>query len=136
MKPNQCIHFNGIQHECCRAGINYRSLAGLPDFGMALRLPCWEPSMGRKGETVVVCASYLEPTAGQIAEDEAEEKTYFAKMKKVLAAIAPWRTKPPIGKVEIIECPSCSGRLHLVQAACNGHVHGKCATDGCVSWME
>jgi hypothetical protein len=28
------------------------------------------------------------------------------------------------------------GWLHLSQSAYNGHVHGKCETDDCVSWME
>lgn len=50
--------------------------------------------------------------------------------------VAAWRKKPPRGKAEIIECPACKGRLHLSQASSNGHVHGKCETSGCVSWME
>jgi hypothetical protein len=36
----RCIHFTGIQHEECGAGVNYRALVGGPDFGWATRLPC------------------------------------------------------------------------------------------------
>lgn len=37
---------------------------------------------------------------------------------------------------EVIECPKCKGRLHLSIAATNGHVWGKCETEGCLAWME
>ncbi len=47
-----------------------------------------------------------------------------------------WREKLPYGKQEVIECPVCKGRLHLSQSAYNGHVHGCCETNGCVSWMQ
>ncbi len=50
--------------------------------------------------------------------------------------VSAWRKKEPRGKQEVIECPACKGRLHLSQAAYNGHVHGQCETKGCVSWME
>jgi hypothetical protein len=60
---------------------------------------------------------------------------HFARMVKVGPVVAEWRKKP-WGKAEVIECPACGGRLHLSQARSNGHVHGKCETQGCVSWME
>jgi hypothetical protein len=36
----------------------------------------------------------------------------------------------------IEECPVCKGRLRLSHAAYNGHVHGRCETEGCLAWME
>jgi hypothetical protein len=34
-------------------------------------------------------------------------------------------------------CPVCkTGTLRYSRAAYNGHVHGRCSTDGCVAWME
>jgi hypothetical protein len=37
----------------------------------------------------------------------------------------------------IIGCPICkTGKLRYSRAAYNGHVHARCSTDGCVSWME
>lgn len=55
----------------------------------------------------------------------------------VMRGIKPWRDAHK-GKsaAEVVECPACNGRLHLSIAAYNGHVHGKCETPGCVSWME
>ncbi len=35
-----------------------------------------------------------------------------------------------------IECPICKGKLHYTVASLNGHVHGKCETENCLSWME
>jgi hypothetical protein len=36
-----------------------------------------------------------------------------------------------------IECPVCkSGRLRFSVARSNGHVHAKCTTRLCMSWME
>lgn len=46
------------------------------------------------------------------------------------------KPKPKEDRREVVECPICKGRLHLSQSAYNGHCHGRCETDGCVSWME
>lgn len=64
-----------------------------------------------------------------------------AELDKAVAALnvaSAWRVtpKPANDRHEVIECPVCKGRLHLSQSAYNGHVHGKCETEGCVSWME
>lgn len=60
----------------------------------------------------------------------------FRRMTLVGPVVAKWRKKPPRGKQETIDCPACGGRLHLSQSSYNGHVSGKCETEGCVSWME
>jgi len=63
---------------------------------------------------------------------------YMAKALTAITVASKWRVKgkPATNRSEVVECPACKGRLHLSQAAYNGHVHGKCETDGCVSWME
>lgn len=58
------------------------------------------------------------------------------RMTLVWPVVSAWRKEPPVGKSEIIKCPACEGRLHLRQSSYNGHVHGHCETEGCVSWME
>ena len=36
-----------------------------------------------------------------------------------------------------IDCPVCKlGKLKYSRAAYNGHVHGRCSHNNCVSWME
>lgn len=57
------------------------------------------------------------------------------RMSVVMPVVNAWRNKKPFRKAEVIECPKCKGRLHLSQSY-NGHVHGKCETEDCVSWME
>lgn len=60
-------------------------------------------------------------------------------MTVVMPVVAKWRTwteSNRVSKHEVIECPECKGRLHLSQSAYNGHVHVRCETIGCVSWME
>jgi hypothetical protein len=35
-----------------------------------------------------------------------------------------------------IKCPICeNGKLHFAQYE-NGHIHGKCTTEGCMNWGE
>lgn len=61
------------------------------------------------------------------------------RMTIVGPVVAKWRTwteQNRASKQEVIECPACKGRLHLRQSGYNGHVHGQCETEGCVSWME
>ena len=83
-----------------------------------------------------VCPHWLRTTReqGEVRADRTEAA--FKRLTVIGPVVAEWRKKEPIGKAEVIECPACKGRLHLSQAACNGHVHGKCETDGCASWME
>lgn len=57
-------------------------------------------------------------------------------MTVVMPAIGAWRSKKPIGKSEVIECPKCRGRLHLSQSSYNGHVRAKCETADCVNFIE
>jgi hypothetical protein len=131
-----CVHFRGIQRDKCEAGVCLRELVGGSDFGWAARLPCIEQDRERANE-IVACAEYRAPTAEEIAATEAEHAAAMQRMRTVLNAIAPWR-KAHKGEsfAEIVECPACKGRLHLSIARSNGHVHGRCATKGCVSWME
>jgi hypothetical protein len=40
------------------------------------------------------------------------------------------------GGQSTMACPICKGTLHYSVASVNGHLWGRCATDGCVSWMQ
>jgi hypothetical protein len=70
MKRDTCKHFTGIGQDCCEAGVNYRELAGEPQFGMALRLPCIERAGGMPNydpAKVVPCEKREAPTAEDVA---------------------------------------------------------------------
>lgn len=83
-----------------------------------------------------VCARW-DPVTREEAEHAADaDEAAVQRLIKVMPLVNRWKNTPPIGKQEIVECPICKGRLHMSQASSNGHVHGKCETPGCVSWME
>lgn len=39
------------------------------------------------------------------------------------------------GEGEVV-CPACGGTVRYAVVARNGHMRGKCSTEGCVSWLE
>lgn len=144
----QCKHFNGSQHKLCLRGVAYSQFhPGIPCIkwvgksarGGTYLKPGEEPverTLWRyEGKP---CPLYEEPTDVEVQADR--EKTE-ASMHKTIAAIkvaSAWRVrpKPAADRREVVACPVCNGQLHLSQSAYNGHVHGKCETEGCVSWME
>lgn len=83
------------------------------------------------------CAHLRRPTPDEIAARKVWQDARMNKLGVVMTGIMPWR-KANKGKsvAEVVECPACKGRLHLSISSYNGHVHGRCETAGCVSWME
>lgn len=70
--------------------------------------------------------------------EENEEKIFKKRLNSTMRAISAFNEKYP-GKVnaqDIMECPECKGRLHLSKCSYNGHVWGKCETEGCLTWMQ
>lgn len=141
-------------HGHCKAGVVYLDqfgrapkedekdhiAAGLgayyPSAGIFQRICCTDGGKRSEEEQRAMCPKWLRATRDEGEQRFRELQDSDARFKKVMAVVGPWRKKLPRGKAEVIECPACNGRLHLSQAACNGHVHGHCETAGCVSWME
>lgn len=161
MNQGTCIHFNGWidAKSRCGAGFRYREIVGPEPFGAFLKLPCIQyhvrPAgkqgtlirpgdkiikieIDRKGLQQAQCSCYIEPTDEQIAEDQAENDAHLKRITTAMSVASKWREKPKPAqdRFGIIECPICKGKLYLSQSAYNGHVHAKCETRGCVSWME
>lgn len=128
-----CVHFTGIQNKQCAAGVLYDTLR---IDGTLKGMPCL-PSL-LKGPPAVECALYRARTAEELAEENKQKAESWERMKVALKFVATWRThpKPAVSRGEVVVCPCCQGRLHLSQSSYNGHVHGRCETEGCVSWME
>lgn len=126
----RCRYFNGPLHnKACKAGVNYRDLSGEPDFGWMARLPCSGIDAPWKKE-IVICDKREEQTPDEIEKEETEikERAIF-----LSAAIKDIRsTHMSCGSVV---CPKCSGDLNFSVAKSNGHIRGKCTTEGCLSWM-
>jgi hypothetical protein len=134
---NYCEHYDpdglfvlglvGKPSGVCKAAVRYDSMD-----------PKERPCIGghEKPDPLAVCPKWLRTTREQ---GEAHADAIEASMQRMMIvgpAVAEWPKKPPRGKQGVIECPVCKGNLHLSQAASNGHVWGKCETEGCVSWME
>jgi len=155
MKSGTCKFYNGDYHnKCCEAGVPYRSVTTEPDRidGKAFRKPCvqWDKWRGENGHIGLhndaarenwnkrgTCDKYTEPTKEEIADYEAEMKKATDRMLLALNVIAKVKKEHKGQSWKgIEECPACGGKLHMSHAAYNGHVWGKCETEGCLSWME
>ncbi|MBT2299214.1 hypothetical protein J7E70_01930 [Variovorax paradoxus] len=161
MNHGSCIHFNGVRDasSTCGAGVNYHLTFGDQRPGLFLRMPCimfytkpahrrgtyvkpGEPTVreevNRRGETCMECAQRQEPTDEQVARDRVDSEAALARAVAGIRIASTWRAKPKPARdrAEVVVCPICNGKLHLSQSALNGHVHGRCETDGCISWME
>lgn len=131
MRDTSCKHFTGIQNKVCRKDIRYDSFNESEN-----EIPCL-PGFTNGRRPPGHCACFELQTPEEIAEAEAAIKAAIDRLTK---------TGPLIGKVKrehkghdwrgIEVCPICQGRLHMTHAKYNGHVHGKCETKDCVSWME
>jgi hypothetical protein len=137
-----CKHFNGAlgpglkdQGRCCKAGVAYRKHVGGELTGWLRRLPCTPRPVGAEDARVVPCALREFPTVEEVEREEAEtEAALNITMTAIkLCSEAAGGRRGVSGDVE---CPKCGGRLDWVTSAYNGHLHGKCRTDNCISWMQ
>ena len=85
----------------------------------------------------VLCAKYQEPTAAQVADSERAIQAAIDRLKMTLPLCQRIKREHKGQDWHGVEvCPACKGRLHLSHSGLNGHVCGKCETEGCVSWVE
>lgn len=133
MKAGNCKHYNGnvYKRKECDAGINTRSLVGGSDTGWLIRTPCM-----KKHCTDIVCDKYEDPTADEIAEDNAWIEREIDKLRKAVPTLEKLKHDYPNGGSGEIECPVCSGELQFSVSSYNLHVHGKCKTENCLCFME
>lgn len=152
---NYCQHYNtdardpktGFRDIVCNKGHDINALRDAARALPAARAidpsrVCLHPCIGghEMADVHAICPDWLRKTReeGERRADSIER--WMENMRKVGPAVAAWRTwskSNRVAKAEAIDCPACgTGKLHLSQAAYNGHVHGRCTTEGCVSWME
>jgi hypothetical protein len=133
---SDCRHFNGIQHECCKAGVNYEQLIEQEKY----RIPCLKTAIGLKRDPAL-CDKF-----SAMSREEAEtsvDSSLRRSEKTMLAVDAAHKDakrkgfKVGAGGQDSCPCPTgCGGRLYYRVASINGHMHAKCETPNCVSWME
>ena len=137
---NYCVHYAPRESDSgCLAGVNRAELPkALTPSADGKKMVPWGPCIG--GHTLddarAVCPKW-EQRSLEAAEEYADGiEACMQRMTVVDPVINEWRRKLPIGKAEVIEGPACKGRLHLSQAACNGHVRARCETADCVNFVE
>lgn len=152
MNHGTCKHFNGVQNTLCKRGVAYqvnwpngpkpciKYLHKSANGGTYLE-PGEEPAETNPfpgSDKARPCPFYEEPTSEQVQADRKEIGAHFERALAAIRIANTWRVKPKPAsdRNEMVECPVCKGHLHLTQSAYNGHVHGRCETSGCVSWME
>jgi len=144
-EDNRCRHYNGSYHnKTCLAGVCYRDVTPKPDEpGSAYRIPCKAVTSGHGLKVLQetgpqgTCRKFENVTAEDIAADE---EAMAKAMERMMATI------PLCAKVKAAHkgenwsgtdvCPVCKGVIRLSHAGYNGHVHGRCETADCVSFME
>lgn len=132
-----CIHYRashgGETFTDCEAGVPFEKWNGTK---FATR-PCFLDEKGQSKPDAMPCEHLRRPTPDEIADHEVWLAGRMSRIGVVMKAICPWRDAHKNQNFrEIVGCPICEGRLHLSIAAYNGHVHGRCETADCVSWME
>lgn len=152
MNHGTCIHFNGVQHDHCKRGVSYEvnwpmgpkpciKLLHKSARGGTYLKPGEVPAETKPNpgaDMAKPCPFYEDPTDEQVQADREETEAALNRTFAAIKVAGEWRVrpKPAQDRYEVVECPVCKGRLHLGQSAYNGHVHGRCETDNCVSWME
>lgn len=133
---SSCRHFNGIQHDKCKAGVTYvKWKQGVDERAM----PCL-PSMVHERE-VWPCELF------EIMSQSDAEKAADARIDSLNRTVKAMRAakddakakgfRKGSGGISEIACPCCDGgKLRYSVANYNGHMHARCSTNGCVSWME
>ena len=127
-----CKHFNGVQNDCCDAGVEYKSIA----IAFKYR-PCMPTSILSTPNTT--CNKFYAITKEEEAQAEADHKDAFIRVVAARLAITDIHgTKKPLEFIkDQMPCPVCkSGDLHYTISNYNGHIHGQCTTAKCVFWME
>ena len=118
------------EDDTCEAGVRYDSVRGPHQ-------PCFLDDFGESKPDDSNCAYIRRPAPEEIAAHKAWIEKRMTLQGVVMLGIKAWRkAHQKQNFAEVVECPACKGRLHLSIAASNGHVHGHCESENCVSWME
>lgn len=131
-----CIHYRYNRDlkgaaDTCEAGVPYEQFAAAMQHK-----PCFLDA-GKSKPGALHCEHLRLPTPEEIVAHDAWLAVRLDRMGVVMTGILPWR-KAHKGQnaAEVVECPACKGRLRLSIAAYNSHIHGRCETPDCVSWVE
>lgn len=138
MQKGRCKFYNGLMNDFCDKNIRYESFTNGERFGILQNIPCFEKN------NVNNCQLREFYSEKEIKQHDEIIKKRMAAMTTAIAIIKDennvdieWEcpTNKNDSKHGIIECPMCKGKLHYSISGFNGHIWGKCETEGCLSWM-
>lgn len=129
---NKCVHFTGLLEDRCEVGIPYdevRDTSASP-----YRFPCFK-------DNCLPCERKEFLSDEQVAHEVEQINLHTNRTMKAMRAAADDAKvhgfKKGSGGVGNLKCPCCeTGTLHYSVAGYNGHMHGRCSTPECVSWMQ
>ena len=132
---DHCKHYDGreitIGKGKCRVGIDPRvSYCAGKSLGMIRRIPCLKSNVDAPP-----CHLAEFPTREEVDAQNAAFSAYVDDFLKwmPIAREAMLATKSDGG---CMDCPKCKQGLRWAKDRGNGHIHAKCDTEGCLSWME
>lgn len=138
----KCVHFTGVMQKTCKAGMVYDEVDKDLRIAYRMGLPCIKPSKPDEfdrlaGRAQCPCQHLRFPAPEEVQKEldaiERETQRFMIAEKAVRPIREKYKGQDWRG---IIECPICKGKLHVTHSAYNGHVWGKCETEGCVAWIE
>jgi len=134
MKQGCCTKYSGevFRQGKCKADIDVRELVGGDDWGWLRRTPCF-----LKNKSLTTCDKYTEPTNQEIEDHEKWADEIIERLNKASPLISELKKEyGETGGKGTRPCPVCGNTLNFTVSSLNGHVHGKCETKDCLSWME
>ena len=146
-----CVYYAGFYDRTkplekrthCNAGVEYASVETKIEYtycnfgdrsvyGAKSAHPCFK----RQAHLTHGCPKARYYTLEELAARHAESDKSIRLYSLVRAAIIS-HLNGAKGGAGTIDCPACkTGTVRYSRAECNGHVHARCSTEGCVSWME
>lgn len=134
MRKGICKHYNGkvfLDKGDCDAGINVRNLVGGDVPGWFTRCPCID-----RHESEITCIAYKDPSDKEIEADEKQWEFVISNLTLARPLIRKLKAENPNGGSGSVECPACTGKFNYTISSYNNHMHAKCETEGCISFME
>lgn len=139
-----CKHFGGCRPPVCDAGVNIREVTGGPQDGWLIRIPCCSTPEIRGGKPVprAACEKFCLPTDEEFAASERETFDLIEASRRMMQKASEFfgrvRTENRGRSASGTDpCPACpNGTLRWSIAAYNGHIHARCSTPGCISFMQ
>lgn len=122
-----CRFYTGIPTVRCSAGVAYANVKDTTQ--KPYRWICTDP------DAAVPCRLCSRYTQEEIDAKHKAQDELVALLIKAMVDIRK-ETKGKRGITGVIPCPKCGGTLNFTVSSYNGHVHGRCQTEGCLAWAQ